>query len=100
MAVVLASQEYFTSRYCMETEAAEFVRSRVQSGMIIFPILLSPCPIDDHEWLFKTHRLPREGTFAQIASSKVKRDALLLQILNELRLVAQEVRTRRNVSVN
>jgi hypothetical protein len=98
IAVVLASQEYFTSTYCMETEAAEFVRSRAAAGMVIFPVLLSPCPIDDHEWLFRTHRLPREGNFAQLASSKARRDALLLQILKELRSVATDIRTRRNVS--
>jgi hypothetical protein len=95
IALVLASQEYFTSSYCMEVEAAEFVRARVAAGMVIFPIVLSPCPIDDHDWLFKTHRLPRDGTYAQVATTKAKRDALLMQILNDLRGVAQEIRTRR-----
>lgn len=98
VAVVLASQEYFTSRYCMEVEAAEFIRSRASSGMIVFPIMLSPCPIEEHEWLFKTHRLPREGTFAQFAGSKAKRDGLLMQILGELARAVAEVRGRRSVS--
>ncbi|HET6957951.1 MAG TPA: TIR domain-containing protein [Vicinamibacterales bacterium] len=95
IALVLASQEYFTSSYCMEVEAAEFVRARVAAGMVIFPVVLSPCPIDDHDWLFKTHRLPREGTYAQVASTKARRDALLMQILNDLRSVAQDIRARR-----
>jgi TIR domain/AAA domain len=98
VALVLASQEYFTSRYCMEVEAAEFMRSRMAGGMVIFPVLLSPCPIDDHEWLFRTHRLPRDGTFAQVASSKVKRDALLMDILKELKAVALSVRSRESAA--
>lgn len=94
IALVLVSQEYLTSRYCMEVEAVDFTRSRVDAGLVVVPFLLSPCQIDEHEWLARLQRVPRVGTFADVAGQKAKRDGLLLELLRQLQTVVEDVKAR------
>lgn len=86
--LVLVSPEYLASAYCMESEAAHFIRARATGGLIVFPLLLSPCALDEHDWLAQTHRLPREGSYSSVAGNKARRDALLLDVRSHLKALA------------
>ena len=61
VAVVLVSQWFLDSDYCTKVEVEEFLRHASEKGLVIFPIILSPCEWQRHEWLKSRHFLPRGG---------------------------------------
>lgn len=51
IALVLVSQAFLDSAYCMDVELAAFLNQRRKEGLRIFPIILSPCEWERHSWL-------------------------------------------------
>lgn len=91
IALTLVSQKYLGSRYIQEEEIATFIRRRVDEGLVIFPIILSPCTWENHDWLRETQSLPRNGkTIEQDYIHSGKRKALYKEITDDLMIIVKE----------
>jgi len=58
IALALVSQMFLNSKYCTNVEVEEFLRRNREEGLIIFPVILSPCDWPRHEWLKSRQFLP------------------------------------------
>ncbi|MEW6735929.1 MAG: toll/interleukin-1 receptor domain-containing protein, partial [Acidobacteriota bacterium] len=95
IALLLISQWFLTSFYCMNVEVEGFLKSRAESGLKIFPIIISPCDWKSHQWLTSTQSEPRfDQTIETHYKNKGKRDQLFLRILEEVRRLGREIRAR------
>lgn len=82
IALVLVSQGFLDSAYCQDTET----RSFLENTTFLFPIILSPCEWQRHEWLASRQFLPANGeTIEQHYTDPGRRKALFLQIREQLR---------------
>jgi hypothetical protein len=96
IALVLVSQAFLNSSYCMTVEAPSFIQSRVNRGLRIIPVLLSACDWKKHKWLASTQAIPRDGkTVETHFSGPAKRKELFLQVLEQIRRNAEVVRKQR-----
>lgn len=87
VALILVSQWLLNSKYVMNEEIPNFLKKRKQEGMIIFPVILSACEWQRHDWLERTHCLPRDDK--NIESHYCQHGAqmeLFNQILADLRI--------------
>lgn len=91
--VTLVTQEYLRSRYCQEVEIRAFWEDRLKDGLLIFPIIMGPCEWERHQWLKSTQFFPRKGWV--MAHKPVKRQALLIDVLKELRMLGERMRSHR-----
>lgn len=97
IALVLTSQSFLNSAYCQDTEVSAFLERRVSDGLVIFPVLIAPCDWKSHRWLSSTQFEPRGGkTIESDFKDRGSRDALYLDILNQLRTIAESIRSARN----
>ena len=86
IALVLVSQAFLNSAYITKQEIPDFLRQRVDEGMIIFPIILSACEWERHAWLRGTQFLPKGGkTLESNYSNLGRKKELFLEILRDLR---------------
>jgi len=93
VALVLVSQPFLNSKYCTEEEVKAFLAGRKASGLVIFPVIVSPCDWESHEWLKTTQFEPREGrTIEADYRDRGSRDTLYLAILRQLRQISQRIR--------
>lgn len=53
IALLLISQAFLNSQYIKKVEISQFLRQRKTEGMVLFPIILSPCEWERHDWLEK-----------------------------------------------
>jgi hypothetical protein len=95
IALLFVSEMFLTSPYIANTEIPLFLGNRRDEGMVIFPVILSPCDWQMHDWLKATRFLPKEGKniekdYAQSGQRKklfleVKRDlgSQIIRILEE-----------------
>jgi len=89
IALVLVSQAYLDSDYCINTEINSFLERKVT----IMPIMLLPCEWERHAWLSERQFLPSGGeTLAEHYHDQGKRDRMLLEIRTELRRRADRLR--------
>lgn len=96
IAIVLVSQAFLNSRYCTDQEVTRFLHRRKDSGLRIFPIVLSPCDWKSHPWLAATQFEPRNGkTISRNYRDRGCRDELYLQILQQLRTVVHDIKSSR-----
>lgn len=96
IALVLVSQSFLNSRYCMDVEIANFLEKRVKSGLTIYPVILSPCDWENHSWLSSTQFQPRNGrTIEEDYTDKGGQDRLFLTILKELRTIGNRIQSDR-----
>lgn len=58
IALVLVSQMFLDSSYCKDVEISGFLEERRTNGLIIFPIILSACEWQEHQWLRSEQFLP------------------------------------------
>lgn len=92
VALVLVSQAFLNSRYCMDKEVELFLQRRRDSGLKIFPVILSPCDWESHDWLTTTQFEPREGkSIVRHFKNKGSRDELFLRIFQRLREMGREI---------
>ena len=95
IALVLVSQSFLDSAYCTNVEMRTFLTRRREDGMILFPILLSPCEWERREWLAATQCLPGgDETIEEHYVDPAKRKRLFLRIRKELRAAVARVRSK------
>jgi predicted ATPase/class 3 adenylate cyclase len=95
VALVLVSQSFLDSAYCTNIEMQTFLTRRREDGMILFPILLSPCEWERREWLAATQCLPGgDETLEEHYAEPAKRKRLFLRIRKELREAVARVRSK------
>lgn len=92
IALVLVSQAYLNSRYCVEDEVARFLQARKERGLVVYPVILSPCDWKSYSWLTTTQWLPGQGeTVATDYTDHGKKMGLYLRILEELRAIGERI---------
>jgi hypothetical protein len=90
VALTLVSQAFLDSAYCRNVEVANFLDRRAREGLVIYPVILSPCSWDREGWLRTTQVQPREGcTLEEHYQSSGPRKRLFLTIRNELSTIAE-----------
>ncbi len=96
IALVLVSQAFLDSPYCSQIEIESFLESCRKRGLVIFPIVLSPCEWERHEWLATRQFLPGgTETIEEHYTEPGKQKRLFLRIRKELRLIVESVRKER-----
>jgi len=96
IALVLVSQSFLDSRYCQDIEISAFLKRCRDGGMIIFPIILSPCEWDRQEWIASRQFLPGGNeTIEEHYTEAGPRKRLYLRIRQELRSAIVRARERR-----
>jgi hypothetical protein len=89
IALVLVSQAYLNSDYCINTEISSFLERKIT----IMPIMLLPCEWQRHAWLSERQFLPSGGeTLAEHYQDAGKRQRMFLEISAELRRQADRLR--------
>jgi serine/threonine protein kinase len=96
--VPLVTQAYLRSRYCQDVEIRAFWSRRLRDGVVLFPIIVSPCEWQRHEWLKTIQFLPRKGTMTTHYRGRGKKDQLLVTALGQLRSIADVLRARQHRS--
>lgn len=95
IALVLVSQSFLDSRYCTSVEMSTFLARCREDGLIIFPVILSPCEWERYEWLASRQFLPSgDETIEEHYSEPGKRKRLFLKIRQELRSAIARARER------
>jgi hypothetical protein len=88
IALVLVSQAFLNSDYC-KGEVSAFLERRQREGLVIFPVIVSPCDWKSHGWLASTQFEPRNGqTIETHYQDQGSRHQLYLTILQQLRTIA------------
>lgn len=96
IALVLVSQSFLDSRYCTDIEMSAFLKRCRDDGMIIFPIVLSACEWDRHDWIASRQFLPGGNeTIEEHYTEPGKRKRLYLKIRQELRAAIARARANR-----
>lgn len=96
IALVLVSQSFLDSAYCRNVEMAEFLARCRRDGLVIFPVILSPCEWERHEWLASRQFLPGANeTIEEHYLDPGSRKRLFLRIRKELRSTIERVRLAR-----
>jgi hypothetical protein len=89
IALVLVSQAYLDSDYCIDTEISSFLERKVT----IMPIMLLPCEWQRHAWLSERQFLPGGGeTLAEHYQDAGTRQRMFLEIRAELHRQADRLR--------
>jgi class 3 adenylate cyclase/predicted ATPase len=101
IALVLISQSFLDSEYCTRVEITAFLERRRQQGLIIFPVILSPCEWERYPWLRSTQFWPRNGqTIEEHYLEPGARKRLFLEIRTDLREQIEKVRHARLLPVS
>ncbi len=88
IALVLVSQAYLDSDFCINTE----IKSFLEADITIMPIILSPCELERHAWLQERQYLPTNNeTLSEHYQDPGKRKRMFLEIRNELRSHAAQL---------
>ncbi|MGH9942402.1 MAG: toll/interleukin-1 receptor domain-containing protein [Pyrinomonadaceae bacterium] len=86
IALVLVSQFFLDSGYVKSSELPQFLEQAEREGLIIFPVMLSACEWDLHDWLKSRQYLPKEGrNIEQHYTAEGERRALYVEIRRQLR---------------
>ena len=89
IALVLVSQGFLDSDYCRNVEIRNFLANKAY----LFPIILSPCDWEQHDWLKSRQFLPGgQETIEEHYTDPGKRKRLFLEIRNQLREQVERVR--------
>jgi len=91
IALILVSQWLLNSEYVMNEEVPRFLKKREEEGMVIFPVILSACDWQSHDWLSKTQFLPERGNIESDFRESGKRKELFLKILRDLRFQIERI---------
>jgi len=91
IAIVLVSQWLLNSKYIMNEEIPRFLKKRREDGMVIFPVILSACEWQRHDWLSKTQFLPKRGNIESDYRERGKKTELFLEVLRDLRIQIERI---------
>ena len=61
LAVLLISADFLNSSFIRTNEVPRLLQRRRDEGMIVFPIIVRPCPYTHVEWLSKIQVRPEDG---------------------------------------
>jgi serine/threonine protein kinase len=89
--VPLVTQTFLRSRFCQDVEVQQFLRRKQEAGLMVFPVILSPCEWERHSWLKTRQFLPRKGTITSEFRRKADREQFFVGLLSELRLTTEAV---------
>lgn len=93
IALVLVSQPFLDSAYCQNTEVRIFLEEAETRGLVIFPIMLSRCEWERHEWLRHRQFLPSDGkNIEEHFTNAGKRQRLFYEIRQHLRAQIEDRR--------
>lgn len=96
IALVLVSHYFLTSSYITKVEVSNMIGRRKQEGMIIMPIILSPCDWESHGWLRETQFEPRDGkNIEEHYRNPGKRKALYVNLYKQLKAIGEDLRGKR-----
>jgi class 3 adenylate cyclase/tetratricopeptide (TPR) repeat protein len=99
IALVLVSQSFLDSEYCTSVEIEGFLGRSRAAGMVIVPVILSPCEWERHSWLRSTQYLPGHGeTIEENFVDPGARKRLFLTIRSYLRDQIANIRRAREES--
>jgi hypothetical protein len=97
IALVLVSQAFLDSEYCTNTEIQGFLAR----SAVLFPVILSACEWERHEWLKSRQFLPGGGeTIEEHYVEPGKRKSLFHKIRQQLREQIERVRATRRPSAH
>ena len=91
IALVLVSQGLLNSKYIMNEEIPRFLKKRREDGMVVFPVILSACEWQRHDWLSKTQFLPKAGNIESDYCELGKQKELFLEVLRDLRIQIERI---------
>ena len=98
IALVLVSQAFLDSAYCTEVEIREFLEKSRERGLVIFPVILSPCEWRRHRWLESRLFSPGgDRTLEEHFVDAGRRKRLFLDLRTDLRRQAEKCREKRSV---
>jgi class 3 adenylate cyclase len=96
IALVLVSQAFLDSPFCTQIEIESFLDACRKRGLVIFPVVLSPCEWERHEWLATRQFLPGGSeTIEEHYTDPGKQKRLFLRIRKELRDAVESIRQAR-----
>lgn len=99
IALVLVSQAFLDSPFCTQIEIESFLDSCRKRGLLIFPIVLSPCEWEKYEWLSTRQFLPGgTETIEEHYTEPGRQKRLFLRIRKELRKAVDRVRQERGAA--
>jgi hypothetical protein len=99
IALVLVSQAFLNSAYCRNVEVAAFLEKRKHDGMVVFPVVLSPCSWSEEPWLASTQFEPRGGrTVEEHYTRPGSRKRLYLTVRDGLVAAADRIVAARSTS--
>jgi hypothetical protein len=88
IAVLLVSSAFLTSRFVREEEVPRLFARHQDDGMVVYPLLIRPCPWQEVGWLARMQLRPREGkAVASFRGAKV--DEILAEVAREISSIAQ-----------
>ena len=61
VAVLLISADFLASKFCVKEEVPHLWDRRRNEGLVVIPVLLSPCVFEEIDWLHPIQMLPRDG---------------------------------------
>ncbi len=97
IALALVSQAFLDSEYCTREEIGSFLARR----LVIFPVILSPCDWQRHEWLKSRQLVPTGGeTIEEHYTAEGPRKRLYLKIREDLRARIEKIRTTTGAAPN
>jgi hypothetical protein len=82
-AVCLISANYLNSNFCMKDEIAFFLTKRQEAGLVIFPVLINPCPWYAFDALSALQMLPRDGRSVAI-DFKDREDSVFEEVARQI----------------
>lgn len=92
--LVLVSQAFLDSPYCQTDEIPLFLQKAEQRGLIIFPLMLSRCEWQRHEWLRIRQFLPaNDKNIEEDFTARGKRKRLFHEIRQQLRTQIEVIRS-------
>lgn len=96
IALVLVSQAFLDSEYCQSVEIVGFLERSREAGLVIVPVLLSPCEWQRHPWLSSRQFLPRDGkSLEELGDDLGRHEWVFLELRQHLRDLAEGCRERR-----
>ena len=101
IALILVSQAFLNSKYCTKVEVVQSLKKRKEDGLVVFPVILSPCDWDKdrYDWLRTTQLEPRDGrTIEGNFNDPGRRKGLYLAILAQLREIGRDIRRSRQAT--
>ncbi|MGB8508665.1 MAG: toll/interleukin-1 receptor domain-containing protein [Pyrinomonadaceae bacterium] len=100
IAVLLISQSFLNSDYCRNEEVPKFLLEAETRGLIVFPVMLSPCAWNLHAWLKERQFIPAGKTIAQDFKDEGDRLGLFKNILDQLLAHIETIRGKNGPRVN